>query len=199
MRIILRLNLYSSTHIRFEVYYRIYAKDNALKVINPIYSNDGSISRVWIKSITPPRNVASLKRHLWKVEGFDGTPACTLYLSSSVNAPAEDLVRLPPRGLGSGSSELDPIALVVDTPEVEKRSAGVRMADLTTFPEWPHKQLYGTRLLLVRANPLIFFQCITVFIMRTARLRQRRPLIRLTHPWVALTCSAFRHLITALH
>lgn len=124
------------------IYYRIYAKDNALESINPIYSNDRSISRILFKSITPPRNVASLKRHLWKVEGFDGSPACTLYLSSSVNTPAEDLARLPPRGQGSGSSELDPIALVVDTSEVEKRLVAARKADLKTFPDWPHKQPY---------------------------------------------------------
>ncbi|KIJ95866.1 hypothetical protein K443DRAFT_43614, partial [Laccaria amethystina LaAM-08-1] len=52
------------------VYHRIYLKDNALKSINPIYSNDRSISRILFKSITPPRNVASQQRHLRKVEGF---------------------------------------------------------------------------------------------------------------------------------
>jgi len=69
-------------------------------------------------------NATSLKRHLWKFEGFDGTSACTLYLFSSVNVLAGDLARLPPRGPGSRSSELDPMALVVDTPEVEKQSVG---------------------------------------------------------------------------
>lgn len=125
------------------IYYRLYTKDHALKSINPIYSNDRFIGRTLIKSIAPPRNVASLKRHLWKIEGFDGTPACSLYLSFSEKAPAEDSTRLPLRGgLGSSSPELGPMALVVDTPQVEKRALAETKAHANILPEWPHEQRY---------------------------------------------------------
>lgn len=122
------------------MYYRLYANNDALESKNPIYSNDRFIGRTSFKSITPPRNVASLKRNIWKVEGFEGIPTCALYLSLSEKAPAEDLTRLPPRG--SGSSELDPMALVLNVTEVEKRLAASNNLDSDTLPEWPHEQRY---------------------------------------------------------
>jgi hypothetical protein len=165
-------------NLRFTVYYRLYSKDDALKSNNPIYSNDRFIGRTLIKSITPPRNVASLKRHLWKIEGFDGTPACTLYLSFSEKAPAEDLTRLLLRGsLGSGSPELDPMALVVDTPQVEKRTLAETKAQANMLPEWPHEQRYGGRLFPVEHSNDNLCQSTIVYMTRGASSHRRRLLI----------------------
>ena len=129
---------------RVTVYSWLYLKDDMLKLINPIYSNDRFISGTLIKSIMPLRNVASLKRCLWKIEGFDGTPGCTLYLSFLEKTPTEDLTCLLHwRGLELGLPELDPMVLVVDTPQVEKRTLAEKKAHANTLPEWPHKQCYG--------------------------------------------------------
>ncbi|KIK03655.1 hypothetical protein K443DRAFT_676650 [Laccaria amethystina LaAM-08-1] len=122
------------------IYYRLYANNDALESKNPIYSNDRFVGCILFKSITPPRNVASLKRNLCKVEGFDGIPTCTLYLSLSEKAPAEDSTRLPLRG--SGSSELDPMALVLNDTELEKILEVSSNLDSHTLPEWPHEQHY---------------------------------------------------------
>ncbi|KIK03629.1 hypothetical protein K443DRAFT_94770 [Laccaria amethystina LaAM-08-1] len=130
-----------SEPLGFAVYYRLYTNNNALESNHPIYSNDKFVGRILFKSITPPRNVSSLKRNLCKVEGFEGIPTCALYLSLSEKAPAEDLTRLSLCGLGS--SELAPMALVVlnDT-EVEKRLAASNNLDSNTLPEWPHERQY---------------------------------------------------------
>ena len=129
------LSLYHWPQLRFTVYYRLYANNDALESKNPIYSNDRFVGRILFKSITPPRNITSLKRNIWKVEGFEGIPTCALYLSSSEKAPAEDLARLPLRG--SGSSELDPMALVLNDTEVEKRLAASNNLDSNTLPYGP--------------------------------------------------------------
>jgi len=71
----------------FTLYYQLYATNDTLESSNPIYANDTFISRISIKSITPPCNVISLKRHLWKIEAFDGIPMCSLYLSLSEKTP----------------------------------------------------------------------------------------------------------------
>ena len=61
--------------------------------------------------------------------------------------PAEDLTRpLLRGGLGPGSPELDPMALVVDTPQVEKRTLAETKAHANILPEWPHEQRYGGHL-----------------------------------------------------
>lgn len=122
------------------IYYRLYANNDALESKNPIYSTDSFIGRILFKSITPPRNVASLKRNLYKVEGFEGIPTCDLYLSLSEKAPAEDLTRLSLDG--SGSSELDPMALVLNVTEVEKRLVASNNLNSNTLSEWPHEQRY---------------------------------------------------------
>jgi len=190
------LSLYHWPQLRFTVYYRLYANNDALESKNPIYSNDRFVGRILFKSITPPRNVASLKRNLWKVEGFEGIPACDLYLSLSEKAHAEDLTRLPLRG--SGSSELDPMALVLNVTEVEKRLTASINLDSNTLPEWPYEQRYGECLFPHKIYLLISRQFIIVLMMTRVRLCRRRPLMKPTRLWVALTRSPFPHLTTAL-
>jgi hypothetical protein len=154
---IFRLNLCSRSQIGGIVYYRLFAKDNPLESKNPIYSNDRCISRILIKSLAPPRNVASLKKHLWKIEDFDGTPTNTLYLSLSEKAPADDLTRLPlTGGPRSGSSELYPMALVVETPNLRKKLAAASKVDSKSLPEWRHEQSYSGRLIPFSREILIF-------------------------------------------
>jgi hypothetical protein len=149
------------------------------------------------KSITPPRNVSSLKRNLCKVEGFEGIPTCALYLSLLEKAPAEDLTRLSLCGLGS--SELAPMALVVlnDT-EVEKRLAASNNLDSNTLPEWPHERQYGEHLFPHKVYLLISRQSIIVPMIMRVRLYRRHPLMKPTRLWVALTRSPFPRLTTAL-
>ena len=148
------------------------------------------------KSITPPRNITSLKRNIWKVEGFEGIPTCALYLSLLEKAPAEDLTRLPLRG--SGSSELDPMALVLNDMEVEKRLAASNNLDSNMLPEWPHEQRYGERLFPHNVSLLTSRQSIIVLMMTRVRLCRRRLLMKPTRLWVALTHSPFPRLTTAL-
>ena len=101
-----------------------------------------------IKSVAPPRNVASLKKHLWKIEELDGPPTNTLYLSLSEKTPADDLTRLPLKGgPGSGSSELYPMALVVVTPRLRNRERFATASEVEMLPEWPHEQSYGGHLI----------------------------------------------------
>lgn len=125
------------------IYYRLYTKNNPVESKNPIYSNDRCISRILVKSVAPPRNIGSLKKHLWKIEDLDGTPTNTLYLSLSEKAPANDLTHLQLKGGPSpGSSELDPMALVVESPKLRKKLAAGSKVDSKTLPEWPHEHRY---------------------------------------------------------
>ena len=190
------LSLYHWPQLRFTVYYRLYANNDALESKNPIYSNDRFVGRISFKSITPPRNIASLKRNLWKVEGFQGIQTCALHLSLSEKAPAEDLTRLPLRG--SGSSELDPMALVLNGTEVEKRLAMSNNLDSNTLPEWPHEQRYGERLFPHKVYLLTSRQSTIVLMMTRVRSYRRRLLMKPTHLWVALTRSPFPRRTTAL-
>jgi len=126
------------------VYYRLYTKDKALKIHNPTYSNNQFVSRVSSKSIAPPRTAGSLKKHLWRIETFENDPNCVLYLSLSDNAPTKDSARLALRGdHGPGSSERDPVVLVVSIPASEKRLGEVSQVASKSLLEWPHEQRYG--------------------------------------------------------
>ncbi|EDQ99077.1 uncharacterized protein LACBIDRAFT_335368 [Laccaria bicolor S238N-H82] len=141
--VIFRLSFCPRSDIENTVYYRLYTKNNPVESKNPIYSNDRCISRILVKSVAPPRNIGSLKKHLWKIEDLDGTPTNTLYLSLSEKAPANDLTHLQLKGGPSpGSSELDPMALVVESPKLRKKLAAGSKVDSKTLPEWPHEHRY---------------------------------------------------------
>ncbi|EDR09530.1 uncharacterized protein LACBIDRAFT_293807 [Laccaria bicolor S238N-H82] len=72
-----------------------------------------------------------------------GLAICTLYSSlSGDQAPVEDSARLALRGTsGPGVSEIDPVGLVVDVSDAEKRSkvSSVEVKDLVA---WPSTRLY---------------------------------------------------------
>ena len=127
----------------FLVYYRIYTKQSALESNNPIYSNDRFISRIVSRSVAPPHTAASLKKHICRIEGFELFTKCTLYSSLSDQAPVEDSARLALRGTsGPGVSEVDPVVLVVDGSDAEKRSK-VSSVEVKDLAEWSSTRLYG--------------------------------------------------------
>ena len=129
-----------------QVYYRLYTEDGPLESYNPIYSNDLFISLISSKSIAPPRTVASLKKYLCKIEGYQvETGKCNLYLSLGEKTPVEDSSRLALRGnSGAGSSEFDPVALIVGAKETRMKAPD--MVDFKKLDQWPEEDArrYGT-------------------------------------------------------
>ena len=110
-----------------------------LKSNNPLYSNDCFISRILSRSVAPPHTVASLKRHIRRIEGFESSESdisYKLYSSLSEKVPLEDSTRLSLReNPGPGSSETDPMALMIEASAVEKRSTTAGTLDPKTLPE----------------------------------------------------------------
>ena len=123
-----------------QVYYRLYTEDGPLESYNPIYSNDLFISRISSKSVAPPRTVASLKKYLCKIEGYQvEIGKCNLYPSLGEKIPVEDSSRLALRGnSGAGSSEFDPVGLIVGAKETPRMKAP-DMADLKKLDQWPEE------------------------------------------------------------
>ena len=129
------------------VYYRLYTKEGSLESKNPIFSNDCSISRISSKSVRPPYTAASLKRYICKIEGVEGPEKVALYLSLSEKKPVDDSARLALKGSsGPGSSEVDPVVLVVDKGAVEKRPKSASNAGTSELPAWKTEQRYGAPL-----------------------------------------------------
>ena len=127
-----------STHA---VYYRLYTKGGPLESINPIYSDDGFISRILSTSVRPPHTVTSIKRYLCKIEDL-ASEKCTLYQSLSGKTALEDSTRLSLRGTpGPGSSVDDPMALVSIN---ERQSQVERSAASQELLERDFEQRYGT-------------------------------------------------------
>jgi hypothetical protein len=120
-----------------KVYYRLYTEDGPLESYNPIYSNDLFISHISAKSVAPPRTAASLKKYLCKIEGYPGKG--NLYLSLGEKTPLDDSSRLALRGdSGAGSSEFDPVALIVGVKE--KRMKAPDMVDLKKLDQWAEEE-----------------------------------------------------------
>jgi len=127
----------------FQVYYRVYTKQGALESNNLIYSNDRFISRIVSRSVAPPHTAASLKKHICRIERFELSTKCTLYPSLSNQAPVEDSARLALRGTsGPGVSEIDPVVLVVDVSDAEKRSK-LASSEAKDLVEWSSTRRYG--------------------------------------------------------
>jgi hypothetical protein len=136
----------TSATAHFPVYYRIYTKQGALESNNPIYSNDRFISRIVSRSVAPPHTAACLKKHIFRIEKFELSTKCTLYSSLSDQAPVEDSARLALRGIsGPGVSEVDPVVLVVDVSDAEKRSK-VTLVEAKDLIEWSSTRRYGASL-----------------------------------------------------
>jgi len=124
------------------IYYRIYTKQGALESNNPIYSNDRFISHIVPRSVAPPHTAASLKKHICRIERFELSTKCTLYSSLSDQAPVEDSTRLALRGTsGPGVSEVDPVVLVVDVSDAEKRPK-VTSVEAKDLVEWSSTRRY---------------------------------------------------------
>ncbi|EDR00746.1 uncharacterized protein LACBIDRAFT_333832 [Laccaria bicolor S238N-H82] len=126
------------------IYYRLYTKGGPLESNNPIFSNDRSISRISSKSVRPPRTATSLKRYICKIEGVEGPEKSALYLSQSEKKPVDDSARLALRGdSGPGSSEVDPVVLVVDKGAAKKRPRAASHAGSNELPTWKIERCYG--------------------------------------------------------
>lgn len=129
------------------VYYRIYTEQGALESNNPIYSNHRFISRIVSRSVAPPHTAASLKKHIFRIERFELSTKSTLYSSLSDQAPVEDSARLVLRGTsGPGVSEVDPVVLVVDVSDAEKRLK-VTSVEAKDLVEWSSTRRYGASFL----------------------------------------------------
>ena len=128
--------LRSPSYFILPVYYRLYVADGPLESVNPIYSNDHFISRILSKSVAPPHTAASLKRYVCRIEGIEAPEKCTLFLSLLEKIPIGDDTRLSLRAKsGPGLSELEPMALIVDTQACHKRSPAARKPPLERLDE----------------------------------------------------------------
>ncbi|EDR15490.1 uncharacterized protein LACBIDRAFT_301924 [Laccaria bicolor S238N-H82] len=124
------------------IYYRLYTKDGPLESNHPIYSNDRFISRIASTLVRPPQTAASLTRYLCKIEGLNHRSG-VLYQSLSDTAALDDATRLLFRGTsGPGPSDVDPVALIVDTRSAEKRSPASSSAESQELLEWKFQQHY---------------------------------------------------------
>ncbi|EDR01802.1 uncharacterized protein LACBIDRAFT_295543 [Laccaria bicolor S238N-H82] len=129
------------------IYYRLYTKEGPLESNNPIFSNDPFISRISSKSVRPPHTAASLKKCICKIEDVEGPQMGALYSSLSEREPLEDSARLVLRGNsesepGPGSSEVDPIILVVDKGAAEKRPKPASNTGSNELPTWNSEREY---------------------------------------------------------
>ncbi|EDR07197.1 uncharacterized protein LACBIDRAFT_328212 [Laccaria bicolor S238N-H82] len=114
------------------VYYRLYTKLGAFESNHTLYQNDRFIGRIPSKLFAPPHTVASIKRSLCKLEGLLDPDKALVFAPLSSPAPKEDSTRLSLNALsGPGLSELDPIALVVES---EKRTKEASQSE-TQLPE----------------------------------------------------------------
>jgi len=128
------------------VYYRLYTKDGPLESNHPIYSNDRFISRIASTSVRPPQTAASLMNYLCKIEGIEFRKGA-LYQSLSDNTALDDSTRVLSRETpGPGSSDVDPVALIVDTRVVGMRSQASNAIESQELFERDYEQHYGAAL-----------------------------------------------------
>ena len=131
------------------VYYRLYTKDGPLESNSPIYSNDNFISRIVSSSVRPPQTAASLMRYLCKIEGL-ALQNCILFQALSEMTALDDSIRLSLEGTtGQGTSDEDPMALVVHNRAVERRSQVTSTAPPQDLLDRDFEQRYGAALLCV--------------------------------------------------
>ena len=105
----------------------------------------------------PPQTAASLTKYLCKIEGLEHQKGA-LYQSLSDNSPLDDSTRFLFRGTpGPGPSDVDPVALLVDTRAVEKRSQASSSVESQKLLERVYEQRYGAALPCFVENNLIIF------------------------------------------
>ena len=162
---------------------------------NPIYANNPFTSRTLPKFVTPPRTVLSVKNHICKIEGLSAPTSSTLFESLSSETPVVESSRLAFGGYsGLGSSENDPIVLVVGVEEVEQRLAGTAQSERLPEAALPEPR-YGTFQNVMTNNPclLVSVQSIIASTTKMAHWLPRCLLIRKTHPWVVSTRTPSHH------
>ena len=85
-------------------------------------------------------------KYLCKIEGLE-LRKCALYQSLSDKTALDDSTRLLFRGTsGPGPSDVDPVALIVDTRAAEKRSQASSTVDSQKLFEREYEQRYGAAL-----------------------------------------------------
>ena len=152
---------------------------------NPIYANDPFISRTLPKFVTPPHTALSIKHHLCKIEGLSAPASSTLFESLSSGTAVVESSRLAFGGYSCpGSSEDDPIVLVVGVEDAEKRLATTAQSERLPEAVLPEPR-YGTSQNVITDNPclLVSVQSIIAFMTKMAHWHPRCLLIRKTHPW----------------
>ena len=111
---------------------------------NPIYANYPFISCTLPKFVTPPRTALSIKNHLCKIEGLSAPTSSTLFESLSSETAAVESSRLAFGGYsGPGSTEDDPIVLVVGVEDAEKQLASTAQSERLPEVVLP-KPCYGS-------------------------------------------------------
>jgi len=175
---------YQLTH---PVYYRLYTKDGPLESNHPIYSNDRFISRITSTLVRPPQTATSLTKCLCKIEGLEHRK-CALYKSLLDNTALDDSNCLLFRGAPRlGPSNVDPVALIVDTRTAEKRSQASNSVESQELLERDYEQRYGATLSHFVGNNLINFQCTIAFTTMIVALSQKRLSTRMTPLWAVST------------
>ena len=162
---------------------------------NPIYANNPFISRTLPKFVTPPRTALFVKNHLCKIEGLSALTSSTLFESLSSETAVVESSRLAFGGYsGPGSSEKDPIVLVVGVEDAEKRLASTAKSERLLEAVLPEPR-YGTSQNAMSNNPclLVSVQSIIASMTKMAHWHPRCLLIRKTHPWAASTRTPSHH------
>ena len=161
---------------------------------SPIHANNPFISRTLPKFVTPPRTALSVKNHLCKIEGLSAPTSSTLFESLSSETAAVESSRLAFGGYsGPGSSENDPIVLVVGVEDAEKRLPSTAKSERLPEAVLP-KPRYSTSQNVIN-NPclLVLVQSITASTTKMEHWHPRCLLIRKTHPWAASTRTPSHH------
>ena len=103
--------------------------------------------------------------------------------------------RLSFRGTpGPGPSDVDPVALIVDTRAAEKRSQASSSVVSQELLEQDYEQRYGAALSLVVEIYLISFQCTIAFMTMMVGLSQKHLSTRAIPLWVMSTLFPCPHL-----
>ena len=122
----------------------------------------------------PPQTAASLMKCLVKIEGLEHRKGA-LYRSLPDTTALDDSTRLSFRDTpGPGASDVDPVALIVDTRAAEKRSQASSSVESRKLLERDYEQRYGAALSHFVENNLINFQCTIAFTTMIVGLSQKR-------------------------
>ncbi|EDR05869.1 uncharacterized protein LACBIDRAFT_329325 [Laccaria bicolor S238N-H82] len=122
--------------------------DSSIATNNPIYANTLFISRTLLKLVAPPCAALSIKKHLCKIEGFSGATNSTFFESISSQTAVTDSFRMVLKEpFGPGISEDDPMVLVIEAEDAEKRSASTAQSmglpeAVTPEPRYVYYRLY---------------------------------------------------------